>query len=380
MFFPRVCFLSLLLVLYNSVRAEVEILAPGLTYEHVISNSPMQSIHIVRGDPVFATLSIESANDKYEGSEKTSEIARRKNAIVAINGSFFDFAGPNKLFAKIQSMLGFDYSTIPVYALKIKGCWFSLSSTATGLVGWRNDQAAIFDSGKISLFLKIGENRCPVNKLNSAVAMEFPTVYTYAYRVTPTNSQNLIEITIADGRVTKIQQDSHGGTIIPANGFVYSFIRDKYNGVELSKIATGDLVSQDVKLNDGPSNLDDMEYVLGSTPLLVKEGGIVPYLSDRKSSFYVGRHPRTAIGIMDDGTWVLVVIDGRQEISVGFTILELANYMKKLGCKEALNLDGGGSTTMVIKGHVVNSPSGHEWGIIKKEQPVSHAILVLPTR
>jgi exopolysaccharide biosynthesis protein len=71
-------------------------------------------------------------------------------------------------------------------------------------------------------------------------------------------------------------------------------------------------------------------------------------------------------------TIVFVVVDGRQpKISVGFSIDELAALMAKLGCVEAINLDGGGSSTMVAGGRVVNSPSD-----AAGERPVSDALLI----
>jgi exopolysaccharide biosynthesis protein len=77
-----------------------------------------------------------------------------------------------------------------------------------------------------------------------------------------------------------------------------------------------------------------------------------------------------------DGTWVLVVVDGRQpQLSRGMTLQELAGLMSSLGCGDALNLDGGGSSTLYIQGSVVNSPS--DAGI---ERPVSDAILIFRRR
>jgi hypothetical protein len=71
------------------------------------------------------------------------------------------------------------------------------------------------------------------------------------------------------------------------------------------------------------------------------------------------KHPRTAIGLKADGsTLVMVTVDGRQpRRSVGVSFSELADLMEELGCVDAMNLDGGGSTTMVIEGRIVNFPS-----------------------
>jgi len=84
------------------------------------------------------------------------------------------------------------------------------------------------------------------------------------------------------------------------------------------------------------------------------------------------RHPRTAVGVRPDGVIVLVTVDGRQPLhSVGMSIAELTALMIELGCAEAINLDGGGSTTMVIRDKIVNRPSD-----AAGERPVSDALLV----
>lgn len=84
---------------------------------------------------------------------------------------------------------------------------------------------------------------------------------------------------------------------------------------------------------------------------MVRDGKVVVTADGR------GRHPRTAIGWNKDH-FFMVEVDGRQRgLSVGMTYQELANYMIKLGCDTALNLDGGGSATLWVMGQVMNSPS-----------------------
>ena len=81
------------------------------------------------------------------------------------------------------------------------------------------------------------------------------------------------------------------------------------------------------------------------------------------------RHPRTAIG-WNAGNYFLVEVDGRQEnLSVGMTLDELADYMARLGCEEAMNLDGGGSATLWFDGKVRNSPCDG------KERPVANSLV-----
>jgi exopolysaccharide biosynthesis protein len=76
------------------------------------------------------------------------------------------------------------------------------------------------------------------------------------------------------------------------------------------------------------------------------------------SGFDTTRHPRTMIGVdAQDAIW-LVTVDGRQPtVSLGMSFAELQGLCRRLGLKSSLNLDGGGSTTMVVRGNVVNHPS-----------------------
>jgi len=95
-------------------------------------------------------------------------------------------------------------------------------------------------------------------------------------------------------------------------------------------------------------------------PALIVDGEI-RITSDQEVFFdspVLGVNPRTAAGITGDGDLVLVVVDGRQRDSRGVDLLELATLMRDLGCVEALNLDGGGSSTLVVNGRLVNRPGG----------------------
>lgn len=88
------------------------------------------------------------------------------------------------------------------------------------------------------------------------------------------------------------------------------------------------------------------------------ENGTVSVDSDDEVGRAMASNPRTAIGIKADGTYVFVVSDGRTDESEGLSLLQLAEFMKSIGVKTAYNLDGGGSSTMVFNGSVVNTPTG----------------------
>ena len=105
---------------------------------------------------------------------------------------------------------------------------------------------------------------------------------------------------------------------------------------------------------------------VGGAPMLLRNGSPVNVCSS------CPRNPRTAVGVTASGRILLVVVDGRSRRSRGATPVEMRNIMRDLGAVTALNLDGGGSSEMVVDGEVVNDPSdGHE-------RHITNAILVLP--
>jgi hypothetical protein len=105
---------------------------------------------------------------------------------------------------------------------------------------------------------------------------------------------------------------------------------------------------------------DDGSAVLGGYPELLDAGRRVgDLLVSANPSFAASRHPRTAVGFQSRGDvlWLLVV-DGRQgDYSLGMTLPELAETFEALGASEALNLDGGGSSVMVVRGRTLSRPS-----------------------
>ncbi len=103
-----------------------------------------------------------------------------------------------------------------------------------------------------------------------------------------------------------------------------------------------------------------VEDALGAGPALVSDGEV--HVRTNEEVFFgsaiPNTHPRTAAGIRGDGTLLLVVVDGRQPVSRGVDLEQLAALMADLGAEEALNLDGGGSSSLYVNGTLLNRPSG----------------------
>jgi hypothetical protein len=118
-------------------------------------------------------------------------------------------------------------------------------------------------------------------------------------------------------------------------------------------------------------DLSNIQTALGGGPALVKNGKNLQQQQTGKTDSLRQRNPRTVIG-WNDREFFMVVVDGRKpDLSVGMTFQELAALMMRLGCKEAMNLDGGGSTTMWLEGKIVNHPSD------KFERHVANTLVLL---
>jgi exopolysaccharide biosynthesis protein len=137
-------------------------------------------------------------------------------------------------------------------------------------------------------------------------------------------------------------------------------------------------------LNATGKDLDWEKMLIGrdiitSGPLLLISGNNVEIPDD---SFCNDRHPRTAVGKLADGSLLLFVVDGRAPAANGMTIKELQKTLRWLGCTYAINLDGGGSTTMYIKGQpangVANYPTDNKKFDHEGEREVANALLLLP--
>lgn len=147
-------------------------------------------------------------------------------------------------------------------------------------------------------------------------------------------------------------------------------------GRYLLNFAQGDSVAWRADLLARPgADAEPVREAVGGYPILLTAGAVPPTLeTEPRESFGWQRHPRTAMGVADRGRRVwLITVDGRQaSYSDGMTLAELASLLQRLGATDALNLDGGGSTTMVVDGRIVNRPSDREG-----ERRVGNALAVV---
>jgi exopolysaccharide biosynthesis protein len=126
-------------------------------------------------------------------------------------------------------------------------------------------------------------------------------------------------------------------------------------------------ISAEELLNNGA------RHVFSFGPAIV-EGSQISVSKNDEVGIAMNDNPRTSIGIIDNLHYVFVVSDGRTSESKGLSLYELAGFMQELGCKTAYNLDGGGSSTMVFNGKIINKPvaSGSKIG----ERKVSDIVYI----
>lgn len=282
------------------------------------------------------TLKPLTVTGQQQGLRFLPQLSEPANAVVAVNGGFF-----NRILQ------------LPLGALRHRGEWLSGPILNRGVIAWSEDDPLQFGRLRLDQQLQVnGGRRWRLSDLNSGYVQRGLSRYTRAwgptYRPLSGEEEALL---IQGGRVTQhfdranirrgvqIPTDSdlvvaRGGTPLPAQ--------------------PGDAV----RLNQRSiPRLGDQTNVVGGGPLLMQAGRIV--LNGRgegfSPSFLALSAPRTVVGRGEDGTWLLAL---RGAAGSDPTLLETALAAQQLGLKDALNLDGGSSTTVVVAGRTVINGRG----------------------
>ena len=256
-------------------------------------------------------------------------IAQNTNSIAAINGGFF----------KPQT-------GIPLGTLMINGKIY------TGPV---YDRVALgifdngYDVGRVQLNAKITGNGHTI-KIDNINQPRMLSSYILAYTrdwgsYAPVSPQYGVQLQIVGNKITAA---SANPLSIPENGYVLVGPKS-----QLGKLFGAEYVNVDINTNP---KWENVKHIISGGPYLVKDNQIFIDTTAQKLQSIGGRNPRTAIGYTKDNDLVLVAVDGREGSSIGLTLVELASLMRSLGCTNAINLDGGGSTVMYVKGQIVNQP------------------------
>ncbi|HEX8287773.1 MAG TPA: phosphodiester glycosidase family protein [Pyrinomonadaceae bacterium] len=355
---------------------EFQTIQDGIEYAKFtrkIKNEPVV-VNLLRLDLSKVRLDVVHAADTAIGTETTSSMARRHGAFAAINAGFFRL--DKSLFAGDA-----------VGVLQVDGKLLSESygnRIAFGVINRKNKTEVDFKHLEIVNFLSTElASDIPLTGINRERKEDEIILLTPQFGKTTLTDSNGTEIIVRKGKVTNII-DGKGNNEIPRDGFIVSVSEKKRREI-LPKIRIG----KKLKINNRINGVDEsarqnhkfwkeIEDITNGVPQLIKNGAIEITWEKEKSSksFVETRHPRTAIAKLKDKRFLMVTVDGRQPgVSVGMNLNELAEMLLEFGATEAMNLDGGGSTTMFLNGKIVNQPSDKEG-----ERKVSDAILVLPRK
>ena len=340
-----------------SFSCEARIADAAMLYKKYTLNQSVE-IKVLTLDPKRVKLIAARAHDVGENLTTIGVMAKKFNALAAINGGFFRL---NK-----QSD-----NWVPAGILKINNQWHGIAYKSRGAIGWNpSTGVALFDRLQTSSTIMIANNKLPINAMNKIVFGNKAALLSDSF-AEPVPISNSVGITVLNQHVHAI--NSTGAITIPDNAYLYYASGSMVNGVKGFKVGDAATININVQplLDKSNSNKwNNMPYILGAGPLMIHNGRKLNNFDEEQidKSFISERNARTAIGLLTNGKIVLVVSDGDViQNTMGLTIVELRDFMFSLGCVAALNLDGGISSAMYLRDSVMPNI----------ERPVADAILVI---
>lgn len=357
---------------YDSVFTES--LGSGVVHRRLVANSGPFTIHVVEANIRRSDLTIAAAHafDSLRGRALTSAIVGRREAegrsvIAAINADFFDLKtgeNENNQVVNGEVLKAVPVTDSPFDSLHTIHSQFAVTCDGHPLIERFTFAGAVLTPPPAIAVL-------PLDAVNFRPRGDAMVLYTAAYGMTPADSaagqtvELPLRVASRAGDTLRLEPagaiHAGGGLTIPRGQVVLS-----------GAGATAELVR---RLAGSVSAANPLRIVtaflpkrgrlctlVGGWPRLVVDGRSIADSVDRLEGtfprFSVTRHPRTGVGFSrDSATVYFITVDGRSESSSGMSLAELASLMQSLGVAQGLNLDGGGSTTLVIRDHVVNHPS-----------------------
>lgn len=281
---------------------------------------------------------ITSNPNTLEGTAPIANTARLTQASAAINGGFFN--RNNKL---------------PLGAIRTNNRWVSGPILNRGAIAW-NDQGQV-KMGRLRLqetLITNNGNPIPIVLFNSGYVQAGMARYTRDWGASYTPlSDNEIIITVQNNRIIDQRQGSKAGQnqfSIPNEGYLLTI---RKNGVPASALTIGTQVS--LETATVPTEFGSYPNILGAGPLLLLNGQVVLDAAGEQfgKAFQQQKASRSAIATTRQGKLILVAVHNRVGGS-GATLAELAQILQVLGAVDALNLDGGSSTSLALGGQLID--------------------------
>lgn len=336
------------------------------------------------------------SNVKIPEKETLTSMSKRTNAIGGINGGYFvmgskdgtegDLAGVSMVDGQLASEAVNGRSSFIINDKN--NASISTVSTKIQLISSDGDKKEIDGLNRAPELIRgcggIGDNETNQPKHDFTCTDRSELIeYSTRFGIKTPSGDGAEAVINNKGIVTDIRE-SRGGTIpfgstvVAGTGEAADWIKGHMETAEKVKVKKK-IIAKDSKIS-----VDEETGIINGGPRLLKNGKIdIPstaegfHQPENPEFFYQfgqRRHPRTVAGIKADGTILLVTIDGRKPgYSVGANFKESAQLLKSLGAVDAVNLDGGGSTTMTVKQKMVSSPSDPTG-----ERPIGDGILLLP--
>lgn len=334
----------------------------GVTDEHIVrfTQEGWQNIHILRVDLSNPYIKVDTltSQESLGNLVSTRKLASLNGAIAAVNASFFTPIGSGRAAP--------DGPVVKDGELITASSEFNRYNDSMGSFSLTQLNQVLLDYWKTSMTLIApnGSTKAVARYNKSGASKKYADITVMDRKWSPTSVgvseqyPDIVEMVVVDGKVSQILA-SQPAVEIPQNGYLVIARGD--NGKFLQEnFLVGDPVVLDIQTTP---DFNDLKMSVAGGSILVKDGQIpakfsfdIPYISKR--------NPRTAVGSSKDGKQlILVTVDGRQTKSIGMTQPEIAKFMLDMGAYNALNLDGGGSTTMAARKpgtttiETVNSPS-----------------------
>jgi exopolysaccharide biosynthesis protein len=356
-----------------------------------------QHIHVAIVDPAKFRGTVGTTHDgAIVQRETTSSIAAKLGAVVAVNGGFFVTADADGFQGVPSGLAAYDgeleaESSGSRAALVIEN----------GTPSIRNLTSSVTVRDGAASHSVEGVNRKPGVVRDCGRPDSLPTTQP-RQDITCTSTDEIVLFTpefgaaLPAGAGTQALLDPHGevvsvgarGGSVPAGDSALQAIGSSATWLARHAIVGRRLaVTEDIRDRSGrPVRLTAGDGIASAAPVLVRDGRVAidaateGVLDTRDLSFNYSwveqRQPRTMAGIDARGRLILVTVDGRQPgVSEGETLAEGAALMRSLGAVQAMNLDGGGSTAMAVRGVLVNHPSD-----ATGERPIGDAVVILPSR
>lgn len=326
-----------------------QLVARGIVHRQIQDNGVLTNILAV--SPGAAEIRPFRALSAGIGTESLVSLARRHQALAAINGGFFEMVGT--------------FRGESVGALKINGVWISEPEQGRAAIGFRTVNGkteAYIDRIALRQELVLSDRATlRIDGINRNRGRNELVVYRPDFHGVTLSMPGGVEAVVRKGKVVGVH-DGAGSSRIPAEGYVLS-ASGKRRGELLERLAVGDRVQ--IRERVIPERVGDSElwesftHIVGGGPLVLQASFAPSTEAYEREGFDIGFHsfwhPRTAVGKKADGTLLFVTITAAAAgVRRGVTLTRLGELFLEWGATDAMNLDGGNSSMLVIRGEVVS--------------------------